>query len=585
MTSLVDADSLLVVDVGSITTRAILFDVVEGQYRFVACGQSPTTAIAPDQNIGEGVRQAMDQLQDITGRILVGPDEKLLMPSSSDGSGVDSFAALISAGEPLRVVVMGLLEDVSVDSARRLAMTTYSKVIQTFSLNDRRKTDARLNAILRLQPNVILAAGGTENGASQSVSKLLEAVGLACYLMPAGQRPEVLFAGNQALKDDLKGTLEGVASVNFVPNVRPSLDVDQVDAALLGVAKTFVRVRSQQMGGVEELNSWAGGGLLPTCTAYGRMIRFLSQAHVTKKGVLGIDVGAAATTVAAAYAGDLSLNVFTQLGLGSGLAELAQSPAALQEILGWVAIDFSENKLCDYLYHKSLYPASLPVSEEEMTVEQAIARYMMRQAIRLSARNFPLRLSAPGEGLLPWFEPIVATGSVLTRAPTLAQSALMLLDGLQPVGVTTLVLDQNQIVAALGAAAALNPILVVQTLDSNSFLPLGTVVAPVGNERPGSPVLRLKMTYESGHEASLEVKQGALEVLPLPAGQVARLQLQPLHRYNVGMGAPGRGGGLRVMGGALGVIIDARGRPLKVPEDRTRRHEVIRKWLWTLGGQ
>jgi hypothetical protein len=151
--------------------------------------------------------------------------------------------------------------------------------------------------------------------------------------------------------------------------------------------------------------------------------------------------------------------------------------------------------------------------------------------------------------------------------------------------VTTLVLDQNQIAPALGAAAGVNPLLVVQVLESNAFLHLGTVIAPVGHARPGSPVLRLKMVYESGHTANLEVKQGALEVVPLPAGQTARLQLQPLHRYDVGMGAPGRGGGLKVMGGALGVIIDARGRPLALPDDLNRRKDMYRKWLWTLGGQ
>jgi hypothetical protein len=42
---------------------------------------------------------------------------------------------------------------------------------------------------------------------------------------------------------------------------------------------------------------------------------------------------------------------------------------------------------------------------------------------------------------------------------------------------------------------------------------------------------------------------------------------------------------LKVIGGALGVIIDARGRPLVVPQDISRRQELMKKWLWTLGGQ
>ena len=92
------------------------------------------------------------------------------------------------------------------------------------------------------------------------------------------------------------------------------------------------------------------------------------------------------------------------------------------------------------------------------------------------------------------------------------------------------------------------------------------------------------MTYDDGHETRVDVKQGSLEVLPLPIGQTARVHLQPLHRFDVGMGAPGRSGKLNVHGGALGLVIDARGRPLVLPDDAERRYELFKKWLWTLGG-
>jgi hypothetical protein len=92
------------------------------------------------------------------------------------------------------------------------------------------------------------------------------------------------------------------------------------------------------------------------------------------------------------------------------------------------------------------------------------------------------------------------------------------------------------------------------------------------------------MTNEAGSETRVDIKQGALEVLPLPIGQPARLHLQPLHRADIGMGGAGRGGIIRVVGGELGVIIDARGRPLRLPDDPARRHELMKKWLRTLGG-
>jgi hypothetical protein len=186
---------------------------------------------------------------------------------------------------------------------------------------------------------------------------------------------------------------------------------------------------------------------------------------------------------------------------------------------------------------------------------------------------------------LPWFEPIIAGGGILTQAPTTGQALLMLLDGLQPTGVTTIALDQNGLLPALGAAAEINSILPIHVLDSSTFLSLGTIISPVGSAKYGSPVLKVKITYEGGAEKSLEVKYGNLEVIPLPMGQPASLQIQPLNRFDVGMGSPGRGGTLtRVAGGALGIIIDARARPLRLPAEPNQRREIQKKWLQALGG-
>jgi len=40
---------------------------------------------------------------------------------------------------------------------------------------------------------------------------------------------------------------------------------------------------------------------------------------------------------------------------------------------------------------------------------------------------------------------------------------------------------------------------------------------------------------------------------------------------------------LRVSGGAVGLIIDARGRPLQLARDGGRRRELNQKWLWDIG--
>jgi len=40
---------------------------------------------------------------------------------------------------------------------------------------------------------------------------------------------------------------------------------------------------------------------------------------------------------------------------------------------------------------------------------------------------------------------------------------------------------------------------------------------------------------------------------------------------------------VKVVGGVFGVVIDARGRPLKLPAEPSRRRDILNKWLATAG--
>jgi hypothetical protein len=582
--ALIETDSLLAVDVGTITTRAMLFDVVDGQYRFLAVGTAPTTAAAPYNDIGEGIRIAVDRLQDVTGRSLISVDERLIMPSQADGSGIDTFAATLSAGPPIKIVAVGLLDEVSLESARHLAASTYARIVANISINDRKKTDERIDAILQARPDVIVVAGGTDGGATQSLLQLIETVVQACLIFPESQRPEVLYAGNQSLVGHIESALENVTTLHLAANVRPTLELEQLGPARAELDKMVRNARINNVPGVQELDMWASGRLCSTASAFGRVIHFLSKIYDPAKGVLGVDVGASSTTVAAAFADDVIVGVYPEFGLGQGLPELLHQ-ISIADIKRWFIVNVSDDYVQDYIYNKAIYPASLPVSKDELMIEQALVREVVRHAVAQVTKQYPQTAKRIRPDLLPWFEPIVVTGSAFTNAPSLGHCLLMLLDALQPSGVTTLVLDHNRLAAPLGAAANLNPVLVVQILETSTFTSLGTVISPIAAVRPGVPILRLRIIYDSGEETDVEVKQGTIEMLPLPQGQSANLQLRPLHRADVGMGGPGRGGTVRVVGGALGVVIDGRGRPLYLPDDISRRRELMRKWLWTLGGR
>lgn len=582
-TSLIEGESLLAVDVGATATRAVLFDVVEGNYRFVAIGQSPTTAEAPFRDIGLGVREAIANIQSITGRTFLNKERVLISPTQADGTGVDAFVATISAGPAVRAVIVGLLSDVSVESARRLLETTYCRVVETFSLSDRRRADQQIDDFLRARPELVLVAGGTDGGASRSIRKMLETVGMACYVMPEEKRPIILFAGNQKLNGDVQTLMKGLSpALHFSPNVRPSLETEDLEPAAHELASLVTLARRGQLRGVEELEAWTKGHVLPTSYAMGRMIRFLGQLTGAEGGVLGVNLGASATTIAAGFNGKLSLHTYPQFGMGDNLANLLQH-TSMEEITRWLAVDVPAAMVRDYLYQKALYPSILPATVEEYAIAQALARQNLQLSLRAARRDFPPEARTLRPDSTPVFDLIIASGGALVDAPTLGQSLLLLLDAVQPVGVTHVVLDRNNILPLLGVSAGQNNILPVQVLESGAFHNMGTVISTVGNASYGAALLRAKLTTANKNETVVEVKAGGIEVLPLGLGENAQLALQPVGRADAGFG-PGRGQTIAVTGGALGVVIDARGRPFNLSTDAVRRRELTKKWLWALGG-
>ncbi len=199
MSTILEADTLLAVDVGTVNTRASLFDVVDGRYRMVATGRASSTAGSPLFDVREGIQVALDEVSEITGRPFFDESEALVMPTTASGAGVDAFVSTASAGPHVRTVLVGLMPGVSIESARRLASSTYLDVVDEIGLMDRRREEAQIDVMLAAKPDLILMVGGTDGGATASVIRQIETVSLATSLLPAAQRPALVFAGTSLL--------------------------------------------------------------------------------------------------------------------------------------------------------------------------------------------------------------------------------------------------------------------------------------------------------------------------------------------------------------------------------------------------
>ena len=125
---------------------------------------------------------------------------------------------------------------------RRLAESTYMRIVETLNISDRRKPDQQIDAVLRARPDLIVIAGGTDGGASRSIQKLLEPIGLASFTMPDDKRPAVLYAGNEKIEEEIKTLIGSLAtSLHFSPNVRPSLETEDLEPAQRELARMTIK--------------------------------------------------------------------------------------------------------------------------------------------------------------------------------------------------------------------------------------------------------------------------------------------------------------------------------------------------------
>jgi hypothetical protein len=276
------------------------------------------------------------------------------------------------------------------------------------------------------------------------------------------------------------------------------------------------------------------------------------------------------------------LAIRSDLGLSYHVANLLDQ-VPMESILRWLPFEMEPEEVRNELHNKSLRHRTLPQTRQDLLLEQALAREIIRLVMADLLPRWPTGASRLGAHLLPKLHLVVGGGGVLANVPSDGQAALIMLDALQPVGVSGFALDRVALMSPLGAVAMVNPLAASQVMQRDALLNLGTVVAPVGTAREGEVALTFKIEYEDGRSLEVEVPYGSLEVIPLASGQTATLELRPTRRFDVGLGTKGQAGTTKVEGGIIGIIIDARGRPLPIAEEPAEQREKMQRWLWDMG--
>jgi uncharacterized protein (TIGR01319 family) len=585
---------ILATDCGSTTSKARLFRQIGDEYRFIESGEAPTTVEAPYENVTLGVRNAIREIEELTGQKILHP-QGIIMPSNASNVGVDLYVTTSSAGGGLQMVVSGVVKTMTAESAERAALGAGGIVMDVLAIDDGRKDFEKINMLRFLRPDMILFAGGVDGGNSE---ELLET---ANFFKLAQPRPRlgldfkipVIYAGNKTVAAQVKNIIDDFASVEIVPNLRPTIDVEDPEPARQAVHASFMNHVMSHAPGYTDLMSWTDIPIMPTPAGEGMMFRVFAEAHNTN--LIGVGLGGATTNIYSIYDDKFVRSVSANLGMSYSICNVLKE-AGLDSILRWLPFDIDENDLLNRLSNKMIRPTIIPHTLENLMIEQAVAR----EALRLGFQHHktlarPLIGVKRGLGIVDFEEQtkvrsedtyiqmfnvqwVGGTGGLLSHAPRRAQSAIMLLDGFQLCGITRLFQDSVFMMPHLGVLSTIKRDAALEIFEKDCLILLGTAISFVGSADNEVKVADVHLTLPNNEVHEETVTYGTLKTIPLPVGETAEVQIHPTSNFDIGAG-PNKPVSGTIDGGVVGIIIDARGRPLALPKNDAERKNKLVQWF------
>ncbi len=574
--------TVIVTDVGSTTTKALLLESKGDGWKLTGRGEAPTTVEAPYENVTVGVVRSIRYLEQAVGKKLlesVGERHRVM---------TDAYLSTSSAGGGLQMVVCGNVGRITAESAQRAALGGGAVLLDVFTADDNRSLFGRMERLRTLRPDMILLSGGMEG--ADTINFVVEMCDFIRAANPRAKfgyqyRLPIIYAGNSGAAPSIEDLLGDRFDVSIVPNLRPNIQTENLEPTREMIHELFIDHVMAHAPGYPKLKEMVSGELMPTPVAVGEVLQLYAQED--KANLLCVDIGGATTDVFSVMQGQYHRTVSANYGMSYSSGNVL-ALATVERVAQWLPMEIGLEEICHRVGNKMIYPTTIPATFADLMVEQALAT----EALRLSlidhralakVRKRSDSLTTREEDLIQMskIDLIIGSGGVLSHAPLRGQAAMMLIDAFEPEGVTRLAVDSVFMLPHLGILAQYDQQAALQLLTEECLVPLGTCIAPTGKINPGSNGLKVSGRTDTGRAIETSVAMGDLQVIPLAVNETAELMLNPSLPLNVGAG-PGISMTCKVAGGASGIILDLRGRPLKVSE-LPDRAACMQKWLQRLG--
>ena len=569
-----DLSVVIATDCGSTTTKAILIEKQGDTYRQTFRGEAPTTVEAPFEDVTRGVLNAIQEVEELSGRRIL-DGERIITPAA-DGEGVDIYISTSSAGGGLQMMVAGVVQSMTAESAQRCALGAGAIVMDVLAANDGRLPHQKIERIRQLRPDMVLLSGGTDGGTVSHVVELAEFIAAADPKPRFGSGFElpVIYAGNKDARDQIQEVIGAKTALSLSANIRPVLETENLGPARQAIHDLFLEHVMAQAPGYQKLIEWTGAPIMPTPGAVGQIMQTIARQQ--NINVIGVDIGGATTDVFSVFDEIFNRTVSANLGMSYSISNVLAA-AGLENLLRWVPFQIQEADLRDRIKNKMIRPTTIPHLLEELQIEHALAREALRLAF-IQHRELAVGLkgvqtertlsdvfdqSESGASLIRMMDLdlLVGSGGVLSHAPQRVQAAALLIDAFQPEGVTRLAVDSIFMMPHLGVLSTVDEKAATDVFERDCLIYLGTCIAPAGSGKAGDLCAEYEIALPDGKQTG-SLHCGDLRLFPLAPEATAAAVVRPGRNWDMGAGR-GQEVHTTATGGDVGLVLDGRGRPIQ----------------------
>lgn len=437
---------VLVAEIGSTTTVVNAFDGIEtNEPKFLGQGQAPTSVKEGDVNIG-----LQSAIEDMKKNLNIDEVEYKYMLATSSAAG------------GLRMTVHGLVYDMTVKAAREAALGAGANIHMVTSGKLTKVDMMKLN---KIQPNIILIAGGVDYGEKETALYNSEMIAASDLDVP------VIYGGNTAVIEEVKLIFETYGkekNLHIVPNVYPKIDVLNIEPTREVIQNVFEKHITEAKG-MEKIRELVNGSIIPTPGA-------VMNASKILKDVIGdlvtIDVGGATTDIHSVTEGTEKMKKIL----------IEPEPIAKRTVEGDLGVFVNKKNVAEMIKIEKLAKElnmemkeveeliasdiAIPVTEKHKRFIERLTKEAVIISINRHAGGYRTYFGGKSKTLafgkdLTGVKWIVGTGGALTRLPAREEILKEIGmcnkgDKLLPTPEAKILIDNDYIMASLGVLASVN---------------------------------------------------------------------------------------------------------------------------------